>query len=328
MKLPFDFGSKLVFRLGLPGFVLGIAIAPLLFASAHAVKVDVDRLAVIALSVVFCGWIISLSDMPIYMLYEGRRFWPKLAKRWGINHETRRLQLLKKNVSDEIAAQDRVLYMESAIELLNFPLDRAGEPEVRFPTRLGNLITAYETYTRVKFGLDAIFYWPRLWAALDKDLRDEMDNQQALVDSAIYISFALWVTAVVLTGYAIANGLLHARLASVPPPAGLLLLACGCGGASYAIYRLSLFAHAQFGELFKAIFDQHRKKLVIDDIVEKVGSLAGDADALKRPETERYVMVSRYLRWHRIRPPSESHNYTPEGWRTELKRREDAVKAA
>jgi hypothetical protein len=117
MKLPFDFGSKLVFRLGLPGFVLGIAIAPLLFASAHAVKVDVDRLAVIALSVVFCGWIISLSDMPIYMLYEGRRFWPKLAKRWGINHETRRLQLLKKNVSDEIAAQDRVLYMESAIEL-------------------------------------------------------------------------------------------------------------------------------------------------------------------------------------------------------------------
>jgi hypothetical protein len=320
MKLPFDFGPKLVFRLGLPGLVLAFAIAPLIFAFAHAIDVKVDGLEVIALSTVVCGWIISLSDMPIYMLYEGRRFWPKLALEWGIRRETQRLQSLNENATDEVAVQDRNRYEESTIELLNFPLDDAGEPQVIFPTRLGNLITAYESYPKVNFGIDAIFYWPRLWAALDKDLRDEIDNQQAIPDSAIYISFSLWVTAVILMGYAVANGLFHARLAGVPSPVGLLLLACGSAGAAYAVYRLSIFAHAQFGELFRGIFDQHRKKIVIDDIVEKVGSLTHDACALKRPEPERYLMVSRYLRWHRIRPPSENKNYTPEAWKAELKR--------
>ncbi|MBV8911549.1 MAG: hypothetical protein JOZ05_00765, partial [Acetobacteraceae bacterium] len=123
MKLPFDLGPKLVFRLGLPGLVLAIATVPLVFAFARAIRVDVDRLEVIALPAVFWGWIISLSDMPIYMLYEGRRFWPKLARKWGIEHETQRLKALSRNVTDEVSARNRVLFLESAIELLNFPLN-------------------------------------------------------------------------------------------------------------------------------------------------------------------------------------------------------------
>ncbi|MBV8914761.1 MAG: hypothetical protein JOZ05_17180, partial [Acetobacteraceae bacterium] len=161
----------------------------------------------------------------------------------------------------------------------------------------------------------------------DKELREEIDNQQALADSGVYISFALGITAVILASYAVANGVFHSRMAGVPAPAGLLALASGCACTSYGIYRLSLFAHGQFGELFKAIFDQHRDKIAIDDIVAKVGSLSGDAEASKRSEAERYAMVSRYLRWHRIRPPSEEHNYTPEAWKSELRRREQALKA-
>jgi hypothetical protein len=321
-KVPLDLGPKLIFRLGVPGFIIGIATTPLVIAFAHSVKVEPDKLGVIAISTVLWGWIICLSDRPIYMLYEGRCFWPTALREWGINHENRRLRLLKANATDEIFQQNRVLFMESAIGLLNFPLNKEGEPEAHFPTRLGNLIAAYESYTHIKFGLDAIFYWPRLWVVLDKDLRDEVENQRGLADSAVYISFALSITAVTLTGYAIANGFFHSRLANVPQPMGLFLLACGLCAASYSVYCLSLFAHAQFGELYKAIFDQHHKKLAIDDLVEKVGTLAGDLDASKRPEAERYMMVSRYLRWHRIRPLSESSNYTPEAWRAELKRRE------
>src|ERR1700733_279537 len=121
MKLPFDFGPKLVFRLGLPGLVIGIATAPLTFALAHAAKAEVDRLEVIAVSTVFWGWIICLSDMPIYMFYEGRRFWPNVISKWGINRETCRLASLQKYVTEEISAQNRVLFMESAIDLLDFP---------------------------------------------------------------------------------------------------------------------------------------------------------------------------------------------------------------
>jgi flagellar biosynthesis regulator FlaF len=322
MKLPFDFGTKLIFRLGLPGLLLAITTAPLIFAFAHIIRVDVDWLEVLVLGTLFWGWLISLADMPIYMIYEGRRFWPRPFREWGLARERRRLARIQQNTTAELARIDRRLFLENSIELLNFALDSSGNPEVRFPTRIGNLITAYETHTRVKYGLDAIFYWPRLWVVLDKDLRDEVDNQQAIADSAVYTSFAIFVTAAILVCYAVANGVLHSRLADVPSPLGLLSLAAGCVGVGYAIYRVSLFAHAQFGELFKAVFDQHRKKLIIDETVEKVGSLAGDADALKRPEIERYAMVSRYLRWHRIRPPGEELNYTPEEWKNELTRRE------
>ena len=327
MKLPFDFGTKLIFRLVLPGLILAIASAPLVFAFAHIIGVDVDQLKVLVLGTLFWGWIITLADMPIYMLYEGRRFWPHRFREWGLAHERRRLVKIQHNVTPELARTDRRLYLENAVELLSFPLDDFGNPEVRFPTRVGNLITAYETYTRVKYGLDAIFFWPRLWVVLDKDIREEVDNQQAIADASIYASFATYSAAAILLCYAVANGIFHSRLADVPSPVGLLILAAACIGIGYSIYRISLFAHAQFGELFKAVFDQHRKKLIIDDTVEKVGNLTGDADALKRPETELYAMVSRYLRWHRIRPPGEKINYTPDAWKKELSRRERAESA-
>ena len=211
----------------------------------------------------------------------------------------------------------------------NFPLNKVtGKSEAKFPTRLGNLITAYETYPRVSYGLDAIFYWPRLWTALDKDLREEIDNQQAIADSSIYTSFALWISAFVCLFYAGVRVAFRFHFPGVPKPFGLLLLVIAVALAAFSTYRISLFAHAQFGELFKAVFDQHRKKLEIDSVVEKIGALTGDPGATKRSEAERYQMVSRYLRWHRIRPPGESENYSPEDLARERKRREDAYKAS
>src|ERR1700759_602397 len=118
MKLPFEFGPKLVFRLGLPGMVLGVTTAPLVFAFAHAINVNIDRLEVITLGTVFWGWAVSLSDMPIYMLYEGRRFWPRLIFNWGMNRERRRLAAIELNVSDDMRGRDRRLYLENSFELL------------------------------------------------------------------------------------------------------------------------------------------------------------------------------------------------------------------
>ena len=306
--------------------MLGIATAPLVFAFAKTVRIEVDRLEVVAIGTVFWGWAMSLADMPIYMLYEGRRFWPARLRAWALERETRRLAKIKQNLTDDVAKSNRPRYLESAVDSLNFPLNGRGELEVRFPTRIGNLIAAYETYTQSKYGLDAIFYWPRLWVVLDKDLREEIDNQQAIADSSIYTSFALWLAGAMLFLYAIANGLLRARLANVPQPLASIGYGVGCGCAAFAVYRVSLFAHAQFGEVFKGVFDQHRGKIVIDKVVEQVARLAQDADVAGRPEADRYAMVVRYLRWHRIRPPSESRNFTPEEWKEELERRHEAAK--
>jgi hypothetical protein len=54
----------------------------------------------------------------------------------------------------------------------------------------------------VKYGLDAVFYWYRLWVLLDKDLREEIDNAQAIVDSTVYIAFGFYLSALVTFFYA------------------------------------------------------------------------------------------------------------------------------
>ena len=43
---------------------------------------------------------------------------------------------------------------------------QAGEPAAEWPTRLGNAIAAFEQYSDNRYGLDAIFYWPRIWINL------------------------------------------------------------------------------------------------------------------------------------------------------------------
>jgi hypothetical protein len=321
MKFPFTFSTKLILRLILPGLIISAAFAPTVHSLLHWGGFKIGLLELLPLEVVFWGWLVVLSDMPIYMLYEGRRFWPEPLWRFCLTLETARLQTLTANAAPQMRERNYRLYQESGIELLNFPIGKSGEPEVRYPTRLGNLITAYETYPSVSYRLDSVFYWARLWVVLDKDLREEMDNQQALADSALYISFCLWVSSVILLAYSWSSWAYGLHLIYVPATGVMLGLASVCGVGAFVLYRISLFAHGQFGELYKALFDQFRGKLLLDDVIEEVGRLTDDPMLGFRSKAEKYRIVSRFLRWHRIRPPSENRNFTPEEWRAEVERR-------
>jgi flagellar biosynthesis regulator FlaF len=61
--------------------------------------------------------------------------------------------------------------------------------------RLGNLITAFESYSNTRYGIDGVFYWNRIWLKLEKDVRDDIDNHQAMADSTVYASFILFINA-------------------------------------------------------------------------------------------------------------------------------------
>jgi len=96
-----------------------------------------------------------------------------------------------------------------------------------------------------------------------------------------------------------------------------------------ACYRVALFAQEQYGELFKALFDQFRGKLdFVDDVAKRVGRLSDDPHAALRQPHEKYRIVARFLRWHRLHPPGETKVYTPEAWQRERARRACAASAA
>jgi hypothetical protein len=188
------------------------------------------------------------------MLFEGRRYWPSPIRKLLISCQEVRLKRLSDIVLKPPPANtDRRRFSEAGVEYALYPINKDGQAYVRSPTRLGNIIESFENYPEVKYGLDSVFYWYRLWVVLDKDLREEIDSAQAVVDSTVYISFALYVSGVVMLVYAVLGTIVDRlqwlpaiKLPYVPAPSILSVMAVGCLIAGFVIYRLSLPSQAQF----------------------------------------------------------------------------------
>jgi hypothetical protein len=194
MKLPFDFANKFLLRLVLPGALLSALFWPILLTIRHTLDLAAPDAVLAPVAIILFGWLMLFLDMPIYTLAQGRRFWPARLKRWGIKREKARLDAL---MSSRNAAppEDRGEY---DLQIRQFALDASGEPVAVLPTRLGNLLRASESYPDRKYGIDGVFGWYRLWIAIDKELRGELDDQQALVvrlESEITRQRALLATA-------------------------------------------------------------------------------------------------------------------------------------
>jgi hypothetical protein len=320
MKFPFDFSIALVFRLVFPGVVLATVLLPFflgLFAWIGFKEITATILLPI-LAVVF-GWFIVLSDQPIYMFLEGRRYSPSWLREWMRRGQVRRLEKIKARHARLTEAGKTPEANEVNVGKLDYPINDKGEFHASMPTRLGNLIYAYETYTNTAYGLDSIFYWYRLWLVLDKDLRQALDETQAIADSPVYVCFASYLSAVVVLLYALGGFVaetLHRTLFNLPylpsPPLTLALSALPlCLG--YLLYRVSLFAQRGYGELYKSLFDQFRHKLAFVKGVNQLAVCLG-ADAAEAADIKaRFTVTSRYLRWHKIRPPN-GKNIAPEQW--------------
>lgn len=312
MKLPFEFAPKLIFRLAIPGILLSVLSWPFLGALMRAFGLTVPATIAFPIAVVLFGWSMLLLDMPIYMLAEGRRFWPAWIRRWCVAAEQRRLA---KHLTGRIHAEargDRRAFAEHDVEIRTFPCDRDGLPVVLFPTRLGNLLTSFEIYPDQKYGLDGVFTWYRLWLAADKESRAELDDQQAIADSGLYVAIGLFAAGPICLLYAMAGSLSDAAMRSLPGAEVLLAAAVIAPAIGYVLYRLSLFAQQQYGELFRAFFDQYVGRLDFDKMVDELAAFMGDPAPLR--STDRNRAAVRFLKWHRYRRPGAKVNDLVTGW--------------
>jgi hypothetical protein len=318
MKFPFDFSISLVFRLIFPGMVLAIALMPLCKGWLMWLGHPIDAKVLAPVLAVLLGWLIILADQPIYLLFEGRIGWfiPCL-KRIFVAWEARRLASAIAKAG-ELADANNPDGLEYEIETLDFPIGKDGQPYSAFPTRLGNLMTSFETYSKVAYGIDSVFYWYRLWVVLDKDLKAALDEIQAVADGALYVSFALYCSCGIFALYAAGGWVvphLPWKLFNLPylsSPSWTLALAGFLFIAGYSVYRLAIVQQRGVGEMYRALFDQHRGKL---DFASEAAAIAVTVGANESEAIEsKHVVASRYLRWHRIRPAGATKNYTPEAW--------------
>ena len=299
MKIPFNFGFAALIRLYFPGLFF----SALTFPVFSGLFKKIEFLAVfgkpeyIALEAIFWGILIYALDDTIYQILEGRTLWPAFLFNRGVKKESAFIKrCLDKN--EKLKEENKIgshQYRELWYRLRVFPQDEKSEYYALYPTRLGNIIQGYELYPKSRYGIDAVFYWYRIWLTLDKNVKEEIDNESARADFAVYSSFLFYASFML---YIICCGLKlwqdQGSLTLFPLPSWSILLLLT--GVSFLLgllfYKLSCPLHRFFGEYFKSLFDLNKN------------SILEIAQYLDESQKKQIKQVIRYLQYHKIKCPN------------------------
>jgi len=131
--------------------------------------------------------------------------------------------------------------------------------ELVLPTRLGNVIRAFEEYPRAVYGTSAIPLWPRLIAVVDKDYKPVLDEAKASLDFMINASF---LSGLLSSSILVAGLLVPERIHWWPWLLQLSLAAL----AARLFYVASIGQAASWGAQVKGAFDLFRW-----DLLKKLG---------------------------------------------------------
>jgi len=224
-----------------------------------------NGLSVTFFTLVLTGILYNL-DVPLIQFYEGYPWQNSLLGKWRTKVQQarratvlRRANVLFELVSDpETVEYDRLTTVRSDAwsELtLGFP----DSDDLVLPTRLGNTLRAFERYPSVQYGIDAIYFWPRLIAVIPESYAAALGDARTSLVFLLDLSFLTAVLAVATA----AAGLVY-----LPPGpfTHVVLPAAGFAIASAWLYGRSFGAAAAWGELVKGAFDLYRW-----DLLEKLG---------------------------------------------------------
>lgn len=196
-----------------------------------------------AAAIVLIATVIGTQVVTITRLLEGywgRTWADKTLGRLGRWRQGRRRDRLAGDVTD-------LGYLRS---YLAFP----AEPTPVLPTQLGNALRAAESYPGdgERWGLDAAFWWPRLYLVMPDSARAQVDDARSSLDQLVILS--------VVGG---TFGIVSLSLSCV----GLnLAIGLSCAAAALLLSRLSYLAAVTsatvLGELVRSCYDLYRGDLL------------------------------------------------------------------
>lgn len=153
---------------------------------------------------------------PLVQVWEG--YWPKLLWNWykdkkGVEDRWDELKRERKN------AQERIKTSEDP-DLFTTDQDYALRKEIEFrqkyaclqeklfyeypsqkdqllPTQLGNVLRAAEDYSQSKYGMDIVFWWPRLWLILPEAVQQQLNDSETPMLSLLNLATQLVVISLI-----------------------------------------------------------------------------------------------------------------------------------
>jgi hypothetical protein len=195
------------------------------------------------LGITLVAWLLSFLGRPLVRLAEGYG-WPAPLRKGFLRLSHRQWARLQRRHGEAIERGDRAREAEvHARRFFHYPHRR----EALLPTRLGNILRAAERYPNDVYGLDGVFWWPRLFPLLP-------ENVQAMVNDAytgMLAALNLLAGELLLMGMILGFSARHDLRAALLPLLGLLLLA-------RLAWASALGAAQELGEAVRVAYDEYR----------------------------------------------------------------------
>lgn len=166
------------------------------------------------------------------------RLWKAQRIRGRLAEKEERWQHLDQLGLEHLRQGERLEYARLDREIVQLHPARPGN---LMPTALGNRLRAAEEYSHVRYGLEAVVVWPRLWSLLPEGLQKDIEQTRIQLDAAVQlfvwgILFCVWT---IWAWWALPAGLLVANVA----------------------WLRSLDTAEVYGDLLRTAFDLHRFEL-------------------------------------------------------------------
>jgi hypothetical protein len=200
-------------------------------------------------------------DVPLIRLYEGYSWRESWIGKWRTQawrskfDEEQKLHAVLFELTGEkgIADADELLskWGDVKVRLTKFP----DSGDLVLPTRLGNVVRAFERYPSTQYEIDAIAFWPRLISVLPSGYSSAIDDART---SFVFLLNLAYITAV-LAVTTLAAGLFHLPSDLLQ---GVFLPTFVFGLSSHRFYVLAVGAAASWGDMVKGAFDLYRWELL------------------------------------------------------------------
>ena len=189
----------------------------------------------------FARLLLSALDT-IIMVYEG--YWDTERLSFLRDFKERRRRYYIKKIA-ALKASGNVLEIH-----LRFP--PATRTEDVMPTRLGNLLKNAEMYPKLRYGMDAVVIWPRLYSVLPENMVKNFGA--AATEMELMLIISVLGAAFAVLGGVVASVLLPVKAVLICILVGALIAWLGYEGA--------LLSALPYNRLIKAAFDIHRGTLL------------------------------------------------------------------
>lgn len=157
--------------------------------------------------VIFSATIVQYLQEIGVQIAEG--YWPRPLRKLRFTRASNWKEKISKkhdewqSLQDAVTSTDVSKRRQLEAELLMFPV----EEDNFMPTLFGNLMRATEEYPSIRYGLDAVVCWPRLYLLFPEETREEIDearekinqNARLLIWSTLFLVWALWWPWAILT---------------------------------------------------------------------------------------------------------------------------------